>query len=133
MTGRPVLFYISANDAVLHDRFSDGVAGNLASSLAGMTRIVMTCYRAGQPVTELVIRRPGAAPFCLTIWQGPLSVTPVSEDDLRLGHKEIALPDTADTLNLVAALARSGGLSPVLTDSRHEAAVFEFRLKEVAL
>lgn len=129
MNDRPALFSISATDRVMHDACSDAIVNDLLGAVCGMSDITMTCYRAGCPVTELLIQRGAGTPFCLTIWQGAFSVPPVSDDDLRLSHKEISLPDTADALLLTITLARHAGLNPYFGKDVGSSSVLRFSSK----
>ena len=126
MKDRPNLFSVSSTFRVMPDTCSDAIVSNLMSVLSGLTAIEVACYRAGCAVTELLIHRERNAPFCLTIWQGELSVPPVSDDDLRLSHKEISLPDTTDVLLLISTMARRAGLVPALLADPHSSVVMEF-------
>ena len=126
MKNRPFLFSISATFRVMHDICSDDIVSNLMSVFSDLTSIEVACYRAGCSVTELLVHRESTTPFCLTIWQGELSVSPVSDDDLRLSHKEISLPDSADVLLLITTLVRRTGLVPKLIQDPHSSVVMEF-------
>lgn len=110
----------------MHGPCSDAVVSSLLSVFSGITGIEVACYRAGRSVTELLVHREKHTSFCLTIWQGALSVPPVSEDDLRLSHKEISLPDTADVLILITTLVRRAGLVPALIQDPDSSVVMEF-------
>ena len=120
------LFSVSATFRVMPDACSDAIVSDLMGVLSGLTGIEVACYRAGCSVTELLIHREKHTPFCLTIWQGELSVPPVSDDDLRLSHKEISLPDTTDVLLLISTMARRAGLVPALLPDPHSSVVMEF-------
>ncbi|WP_416414388.1 hypothetical protein [Pantoea sp. App145] len=126
MNSRRSLFYFTTADTIVRDSFSDAFVSNLTCHLKSMKKIVMTCYRAGPAITELVIHTHDESLFCLTIWQGDLSVNAMTTDDLRLGHKEISLPDAADIFALVTTLARYAGLSPSLNTDNESSSFLVF-------
>nr|QTX13756.1 hypothetical protein [Klebsiella pneumoniae] len=53
----------------------------------------------------------------------------VNEDDIRISHKQITLPDTTDTLILVTRIARRSGLKPMLPEAEQFSTVFRLCLK----
>ena len=126
MDGRPVLFYVTGSDAIVRDDYSARVVNDLTGHLTDMTKIIMTCYRAGGTVVELVIHCGDKSVFCLTIWEGELDVPPVSTDDIRVAHKEISLPDVTDIFILVTKLARYARLSPSFSTDPDSSSVLEF-------
>lgn len=126
MTNRPRLFWVSVSDEVMEDEFSDRVVSDLMAWLTDVKRMVVNCYHAGRAVTELVIHQANGNLLCLTVWNDALSVPPVSPDDIRLSSKEIALPDTTDTLILVTKLARHAGLVPVMSQDNKSSTVLEY-------
>jgi len=50
----------------------------------------------------------------------------MTDDDIRLAHKEISLPDTADAFLRVITLARSARLVPRLAHDPHSSVVMAF-------
>ncbi|MCW1877169.1 hypothetical protein OMR58_22230 [Erwinia sp. INIA-01] len=126
MTTRPRLFYVSVSDEVMDDEFSDSVVSDLMAWLTDVNRMVVNCYHAGRAVTELVMHQGNGNLLCLSIWSDALSVPRVTPDDIRLSSKEIALPDTTDTLILVTKMARHAGLVPALSPYPQSSTVLEY-------
>lgn len=86
----------------------------------------MTTYRAGRAIAELIIHYDSGKTFLLTIWESELNCPPLSSDDIRLAHKEIALPDIADIMIFVTTLARHARLSPCLPSDQDLAEVLTY-------
>jgi hypothetical protein len=120
------LFDVTATDRIECNNYYETFIKNLSISLPRINRIVLTCYRAGNPITELIIYQEDEKLFCLTVWEGELDVTPVTADDIRVAHKEISLPDATDILIFVTKIARYLGLSPLLSADPCSSSVLEF-------
>lgn len=114
MNDRKNLFSVTATEKIIADDFSDAVVNGLTHHVPGITKLILSCYRAGCTVAEITLYREGGELFILTVWEGGLDVPSFSPDDIRLAHKEISLPDIADILILATRLARHAGLSPSL-------------------
>ena len=125
MPERVYLFDVTASDAVIEDAYSKAVISDLTAYLPGIHKISMTCYRAGCAVAQLNIDH-AEGHLLLTIWEGRLSVPPVSPDDIRLAHKEISLPDVTDITLFSVRLARYAGLSPSFSADVDSCSLLEF-------
>ena len=79
MNNRKFLFGITATDVIVRDDYNNAVVNDVMSHLNGIRRIVMTCYRAGGALTELIIDFGEAQTFCLTIGEGSLDVAPLPQ------------------------------------------------------
>ena len=99
---------------------------DLYTAIQRPDRIIFTCYRTGGAVAELVFWQAESAIFVLTVWEGHLHIPPVSEDDKRVAHKEIHLPDITDIMLLTKKLAIHIGLQPSLSSDAESSSVFEF-------
>ncbi|RFU93271.1 hypothetical protein DZA29_01855 [Citrobacter gillenii] len=126
MNNRKFLFGVTATDVIVRDDYNNVVVNDVMSHLSGIRRIVMTCYRAGGALTELIIDFGERQTFCLTIGEGPLDIPPFTSDDIRLTHKQISLPDVTDTIILVTTLARYAGLSPSFSVDGESSSLLEF-------
>ncbi|CAM7470723.1 Bacteriophage protein [Klebsiella variicola subsp. variicola] len=126
MNNRKILFGVTATDVIVRDDYNNAVVNDLMSHLTGIRRIVMTCYRAGGALTELIIDFGEGQTFCLTIGEGSLDIPPFTSDDIRLIHKQISLPDVTDIIILVTTLARYAGLSPSFSGDGESSALLEF-------
>ncbi|HGZ7314349.1 TPA: hypothetical protein ACOL2D_003751 [Vibrio parahaemolyticus] len=120
------LFSISSTDLILQEHYHQAVMSDLFKYFININRVRMTTYRAGQAVTELIIHYDDNKTFLLTIWEGALNVPPLSDDDIRLAHKEIALPDIVDIMIFVTTLARHARLSPCLPSDQDSAEVLTY-------
>ena len=83
------------------------------------------CIR-DRPLTELVLFYGSDKTFSITIGVGDVDVSMVNEDDIRISHKQITLPDTTDTLILVTRIARRCGLKPMLPEAEQFSTVLDF-------
>ncbi|TCC09248.1 hypothetical protein E0L21_10550 [Kosakonia quasisacchari] len=126
MNNRKFLFDVTATDVIVRDDYNNAVVNDLMSHLTGIRRIVMTCYRAGSALTELIIDSGEGQTFCLTICEGPLDASPFSSDDIRLAHKQISLPDFTDIIILATTLAHYAGLSPSCSVDGESSSLLEF-------
>lgn len=126
MNNRKFLFGVTATDVIVRDDYNNAVVNDVMSHLTGIRRIVMTCYRAGSALTELIIDFGEGQTFCLTIGEGSLDVAPFTLDDIRLAHKQISLPDITDIIILVTTLARYAGLSPSCSGDGESSSLLEF-------
>ncbi len=126
MKDRKNLFGVTATGKIVGDDLSDVIVSDLAHHVPGITRLILSCYRAGCTVAELTLYGEDGDTFLLTVWEGGLDVAPFYPDDTRLKHKEISLPDVADILILVTKLARHAGLSPSLTADPTSSSLLEF-------
>ncbi|MDP9568352.1 UNVERIFIED_ORG: hypothetical protein J2806_004028 [Kosakonia oryzae] len=126
MNNRKFLFGVTATDVIVRDDYNNAVVNDVMSHLTGIRRIVMTCYRAGGTLTELIIDFGEEQTFCLTIGEGSLDVPPFTSDDIRLAHKQISLPDITDIIILVTTLARYAGLSPSCSGDGESSTLLEF-------
>lgn len=120
------LFSISSGDKVISERYNNNVMDDLYRHLTNITKINMTTYRAGCAIAELIIHYDSEKTFLLTIWESELNCPPLSSDDIRLAHKEIALPDIADIMIFVTTLARHARLSPCLPSDQDSAEVLTY-------
>ena len=84
----------------------------------------VTFYRAGCAVVELVFFDSESVIFVLTIWEGDLHIPPISDDDKRVAHKEIGLPDVTDIMLMISKLAAHAGLQPSLSSDDESAFFF---------
>lgn len=126
MNNRKFLFGVTATDIIIRDDYNNAVVNDVMSHFSEIRRIVVTCYRAGGALTELMIDSGEGQTFCLTIFEGPLDAPPVSSDDIRLAHKQISLPDVTDIIILVTTLARYAGLSPSCSVDGESSSLLEF-------
>ncbi|EEE0988501.1 hypothetical protein RC180_003459 [Salmonella enterica] len=126
MKNRKNLFNVTTTEKIIADDFSDAVVNGLTHHVPGITKLILSCYRAGCTVVEITLYRENGELFILTVWEGGLDVPPFSPDDIRLKHKEISLPDITDILILVTRLARYAGLSPVLPADTDSSSLLEF-------
>lgn len=126
MNNRKFLFGVTATDVIVRDDYNNAVVNDVMSHLTGIRRIVITCYRAGGALTELIIDFREGQTFCLTIGEGSLDVPTFTSDDIRLTHKQISLPDVTDIIILVTTLAHYAGLSPSFSDDGELSALLEF-------
>ena len=65
MNNRKFLFGVTATDVIVRDDDNNAVVNDVMSHLNGIRRIVMTCYRAGGALTELIIDFGEGQTFCL--------------------------------------------------------------------
>ena len=126
MTRRFYYFDITQTDKIIAYKNSGSFMNNILTHLTPIRKIILTCYRAGGAVTELAIFHGNKKLFCLTIWEGPLNMTLLSPEDIRLEHKEVSLPDVADILILVTRIARHAGLLPSFPVETGTSSVLEF-------
>lgn len=126
MNNRKFLFGVTATDVIVRDDYNNAVVNEIMSHLTGIRRIVITCYRAGGALTELIIDSGEGQTFCLTIGEGPLDVPPFTSGDIRLAHKQISLTDVTDIIILVTTLARYAGLSPSFSVDGESSSLLEF-------
>ncbi|WP_318479615.1 hypothetical protein [Photobacterium leiognathi] len=120
------LFSISATDLILQDDHNQTVMNDFFNSFININKISMSIYRAGCPITELIIHYDNDKTFLLTIWERELSVPALTSDDIRLAHKEISLTDMADIMVFVTRLAHHAHLSPQLASDSSSAEVLVF-------
>ncbi|MEJ6115606.1 hypothetical protein [Aeromonas salmonicida] len=99
---------------------------NLRTVVKNTDQFKVTFYRAGGAVVELVFFDNESVIFVLTIWEGDLHIPPISDDDKRVAHKEIGLPDVTDIMLMVSKLAAHAGLQPSLSSDAESASVLEF-------
>ncbi|EIE5010475.1 hypothetical protein K8N77_004788 [Salmonella enterica] len=126
MNDRKNLFIVTTTEKIIADDFSDTVVNDLTHHVPGITKLILSCYRAGCTVAEITLYREDGDFFILTVWEGGLDIPPFSPDDIRLKHKEISLPDITDILILVTSLARHAGLSPSLPADTASSSLLEF-------
>ncbi len=120
------LFATSMSDKVIHNEGYMPFMEGLYSVIQKPDRITVTFYRAGRAVTELVFWQTQSVVFVLTLWEDDLYIPPVSDDDRRIAHKEIALPDITDIMLLITRIAIYTGLQPSFSSDTESSSVFEF-------
>lgn len=120
------LFSVPADSRVFDNSCCAPFLEDLYSAIHEPDRLTFTCYRAGSAVAELGFWRAGSVTFVLTVWEGRLCIPPISDDDKRVAHKEIELPDITDIMLLVTRLAIRAGLQPSLSSDAGSASVFDF-------
>lgn len=120
------LFATSMSDKVIHHEGYMPFMEDLNSIIQKPDKIVMTFYRTGHAVTELVFWQNQSIVFVLTIWEDDLHIPPVSDDDRIVAHKEIALPDITDIMLLITRIAIYTGLQPSFSSDTESSSVFEF-------
>lgn len=120
------LFATSMSDKVIAHECCMPFLEDLYSVIQKPDRIIMTFYRTGHAVTELVFWQTQSVVFVLTIWEDDLHILPVSDDDRRVAHKEIALPDITDIMILITRIAIYTGLQPSFSSDTESSSVFEF-------
>ncbi len=76
-------------------------------------------------MTELLFWNAKDVIFVLTICEYKLDVSSVTDDEIRVTHKVISLPDITDIMCLVTRLASHYQLQPSLS-SDAESSVFVF-------
>ena len=120
------LFYIGLNDTIILERHNTNVMDDVYRHLTNITKISMTTYRAGCAIAQLIIDYDSGKRFMLTIWEGEFNCPPLSDDDIRLAHKEITLPDITDIMIFITTLARHARLSPHLPSEPDSAEVLTY-------
>jgi len=130
MSRERFLFDVTTTDRIEHSRAYEDFIRSFRLNLPRVTKMVLTCYRAGNAVTELVMYHGEGSQLCLTIWEGKLSLTPLLPDNVRLSLLEISLQDVTDILLLVTSLARIYRLAPYLTGDPHSSAALTFMQAE---
>ncbi|KGT94751.1 hypothetical protein NG99_07095 [Erwinia typographi] len=124
------LFDVTTTDRIEHTKAYEDFIRSIRLNLPRVKKIEVTCYRAGNAVTELVMYHSEGSQLCLTIWEGKLSLPPLLPDNVRLSLLEISLQDVTDILILVTSLARVYRLAPYLPGDPHSSAVLTFMQEE---
>jgi hypothetical protein len=120
------LFTIPASGMVFDNDCCRPFMEDLHRVIQKTDKFKVTFYRAGSAVVELVFFDSESVIFVLTIWEGDLYIPSISDDDKRVSHKEIGLPDVTDIMLMVSRLAAHTGLQPSLSSDVESASVFEF-------
>lgn len=118
------LFDVST-DNVVHRDFSLHFLESLYTAIQPPDKLTMNCYRAGGAVAELLFWNAKDVIFVLTICEYQLDVSSVTDDEIRVTHKVINLPDITDIMYLVTRIASRYRLQPSLS-SGAEPSVFVF-------
>lgn len=120
------LYGVTSTDRLIQHEHADDFIDSCISNIGSIHKMSLTCYRAGGPLTELVLFYGSDKTFSITIGVGDVDVSMVNEDDIRISHKQITLPDTNDTLILVTRIARRSGLKPMLPEAEQFSTVLDF-------
>ncbi|OON34711.1 hypothetical protein BTJ39_23385 [Izhakiella australiensis] len=126
MTKERFLAEVMTGDRIWRSGSFDAFLKGFSDNLPGIDNIMLTCYRAGQAVTELVFSSGGNVKLYLTIREGKISLTRLLPEHIRLSALEISLPDVVDILILTTVLARHYGLTPELADDAGTSTVLMF-------
>ncbi|HHI0774965.1 TPA: hypothetical protein ACP4R4_004454 [Klebsiella pneumoniae] len=120
------LYGVTSTDRLIQHEHADKFIDSCITNIGSIHKMSLTCYRAGGPLTELVLFYGSDKTFSITIGVGDVDVSMVNEDDIRISHKQITLPDTTDTLILVTRIARRSGLKPMLPEAEQFSTVLDF-------
>ncbi len=118
------LFGVSTDNVIRRDS-SLPFLESLHTAIQPPDKLTMNCYRAGGAVAELLFWNAKDVIFVLTICEYKLDVSPVTDDETRVTHKVINLPDITDIMCLVVRIASHYRLQPSLSsDAESSAFVF---------
>lgn len=123
------LYGVTSTDRIIQTECGDGFIRACIAAHGRINHIVLTCYRAAGPLTELVLFNEQGATFTITIDSGKFTPSgfTLTDEDIRVAHKMIYLPDSTDMLILVTRMARQIGLNPVFPEDPELSNVFEFK------
>lgn len=120
------LFSITSTDMIIKEPHNIDILDDFYCKLPNIYKINMTAYRECRSVIELVIYYNDNKTFLLTIWEDGLNISPISQEDIRLAHKEISLPDSTDIMVFITRIAHHAQLSVALSSSSDSSEVFVF-------
>lgn len=108
------LFDITMTGKIDMNHEWDEFLRSVKQHMPNITKIFVNCYRGCTAITELIIHHSDEKILLLTIFSNDLSFSPVSDDDIRVNHKQISLPDVVDVLVFISLLAQESKLEPSL-------------------
>ena len=118
------LYGVTSTDRLIQHEHADKFIDSCIKNIGSIHKMSLTCFRAVGPELELFYG--SGKKFSITIGVGDVDVSMVNEDDVRISHKQITLPDTTDTLILVTRIARRSGLKPMLPEAEQFSTVLDF-------
>lgn len=123
------LFEISMTDKIDKSPEWDAFLRSVKQHMPNITKIFVNCYRGCAAITELIIHHSDEKILLLTIFCNDLSFSPVSDDDIRVNHKQISLPDVVDVLVFIVKLSQEFKLTPYLRGEQDSSEVLIFKVE----
>ncbi|EOT5430137.1 hypothetical protein VSS22_24570 [Klebsiella pneumoniae] len=124
------VFGVTSTDRIINTEQGDQFIEACLSNHGTLTRIILTCYRAAGPLTELVLFNEHGAIFTITIdfWKNNRPGLALTDEYIRTGHMMVYVNDSTDMLILATRLARKAGLVPSFPDDANLSSVLEFTI-----